>query len=328
LTSRSTSEPRSDRWITFDIEFFDFMYDNKSMFTEEFIEHVEKNTYFRNVHLFLKRVKDVAKVKNVAQVRENLFTCLRELALQWYTFELSENIKNLLRYEQDIKYWEKKLIKRFKESVSVAMTSLIKKKYIMKNARRRRESREYVEVILRVVKSAELISKISQIFLIYNEIDVKFQRDISMSKADTKLNNFLTDLDDKKNVWWQLIDRKRIDENSYENTHEYFAAYSTQYFTNYSRFRNDRTRSFRFTSSESSRYDQSYDENRTYQSRDFFSSYDDSDKTNFNSFFFFKSQSNQNDINRIQKSSFADTNANSYSSRSDSFRNDSSSTND
>jgi hypothetical protein len=80
------------------------------------------------------------------------------------------------------------------------MTSLMKKKYIVKNVKRRRESRKYAEMILRVAKSTELISKINQIFLIYNEIDVKFQRNLSMSKIDTKLNNFLIDLDDKKNV--------------------------------------------------------------------------------------------------------------------------------
>jgi hypothetical protein len=80
------------------------------------------------------------------------------------------------------------------------MTSLIKEKYIMKNARRRRKSREYAEVILKAAKSTELTSEINQIFLIYNEIDVKFQRDILMSKIDTKLNDFLTDLDDRKNV--------------------------------------------------------------------------------------------------------------------------------
>jgi hypothetical protein len=114
--------------------------------------------------------------------------------------ELFENIKNLLRYDNEMKYREKELLKRFKESVNVVMTSLIKKKYIMKNVKRRRESRKYAEMILRAVKSAELISKISQIFLIYNEIDVEFQRDISMSKADTKLDNFLTNLNDRKNV--------------------------------------------------------------------------------------------------------------------------------
>ncbi len=80
------------------------------------------------------------------------------------------------------------------------MTFLVKNKYTMKNARRRRESRKYAKVILRTAKSTELTSEISQIFLIYNEIDVRFQRDIFMSKIDTKLNNFLTDLNDRKNV--------------------------------------------------------------------------------------------------------------------------------
>ncbi len=176
------------------------MYENKSIVTEEFIEHAEKNIYFRNVHFFLKRIKNVAKVKNAAQIRENLFTCLRDLTFQWYIFELSENIKNLLRYDNEMKYWEKELFKRFKKSVSVAMTSLMKKKYIMKNVKRRRESRKYVELILRATKFAELISKINQIFFIYNEIDVEFQRDISMLKAKIKLNSFLTKLNNKKNV--------------------------------------------------------------------------------------------------------------------------------
>ncbi len=58
------------------------MYDNKLMSTNEFIKHAKKDTYFKNVHLFLERVKNVARVKNVTQIRKNLFTCLRKLALQ------------------------------------------------------------------------------------------------------------------------------------------------------------------------------------------------------------------------------------------------------
>ncbi len=58
------------------------MYDNKFTFTKEFIKHVDKDIYFRNVHLFLKRVKDMIRVKNVNQVRKNLFICLRDLTMQ------------------------------------------------------------------------------------------------------------------------------------------------------------------------------------------------------------------------------------------------------
>ncbi len=139
----------------------------------------------------------------------------------------------------------------------------------MNNVKRRREFREYVDVILRVAKFADLISKISQIFLIYNEIDVKFQKNLSMSKIDIKLNSFLIDLDDKKNVWWQLIDRKRNDENFYElsinnqSFYEYFKYDNIQF--EYQKFRTDRSDSSRFSQyNESQRYDQIYDDNREY----------------------------------------------------------------
>jgi hypothetical protein len=118
------------------------------------------------------------------------------------------------------------------------MTSLMKKKYIMKNVRRRRESRKYAELILRATKSVELISKISQIFLIYSEIDVKFQRDISMLKAEIKLDSFLTKLNDRKNVWWQLTDRKRNSEAFYD----FFISNQEQYFYKYSKYDNDQSR--------------------------------------------------------------------------------------
>jgi hypothetical protein len=312
---------------------------NKFIFTEKFIEHVEKNIYFRDVHLFLKRIKDVTKIKDVAQIRENLFTCLRELALQWYISELFENIKNFFRYDNEIKYWEKELLKKFKESVNVVMTSMIKKKYIMKNVKRRRESRKYAEIILRAAKSTKLISEINQIFLIYNDIDVKFQRNISMSKTNTKLNSFFTNLSDRKNVWWQLADSKRSSENFYDffinSQEQYFYEFSkydndqskyVNYQSEYQRFRNDRDESSRYSSyAESQRYDQIYDDNREYQFRDFssnFSNYfNDADKINFNSnSFYLKSSSSQNDINRNQRSFLnTDQNVNDYT-RSDSIR--------
>ncbi len=172
MISKTTSKSRAKRWITSDIEFFDLMYENKSALTKKFIKHVEKDIYFRNVHFFLERVENVARMKNVIQVKKNLFTCLRDLTLQWYTFELSENIKNLLRLKNEIEFWKRKLLKRFRKSVSVTMTSLRKEKYIMKDVKRRRKLKEYAEMILRAAKSIELIFNINQIFLIYNKIDV------------------------------------------------------------------------------------------------------------------------------------------------------------
>jgi hypothetical protein len=334
---RTTSKSRIDWWRTSDIKFFDFMYDNKFTFTKEFIEYVEKDIYFRNVHFFLKRVKDVTKIKDVAQIRRNLFTCLPELALKWYISEWFENIKNLLRYDNDVKYWEKKLLKRFKESVSVTMIFLIKEKYTLKNSRGRREFKKYAEVILRATKFVELISKISHIFLIFNEIDLKFQRDLFMFKVDFKLNSFLTNLNDKKNVWWQLIKRKRS-----ENSFEFSTNAQSQYFYNYFRyvnhqfeyqkFRNNRDELSRYSQYvESQIYDQTYDDARKYQSqkywsRDYFNQSNNSNESVFISISYFNSLS-QNDINRNRRSLLntdQTLNDNEYQSRFDSLKNTSS----
>ena len=45
------------RWNTHDLEFFDLNYDDKTIYIVVLIEHTNKNTYFRNIHLFLDRAK-------------------------------------------------------------------------------------------------------------------------------------------------------------------------------------------------------------------------------------------------------------------------------
>jgi hypothetical protein len=66
---------------------------------------MQKKIFTFEMFIFLlKRVKNVTRIKNSAQVNENLFTCLINLALQWYIFELFENIKNLLKYDNEIEF--------------------------------------------------------------------------------------------------------------------------------------------------------------------------------------------------------------------------------
>ena len=46
------------------------------------MKHSGKDTYFRNIHLFLERCSNIAAVKDDQLVKDNLFICLRELILQ------------------------------------------------------------------------------------------------------------------------------------------------------------------------------------------------------------------------------------------------------
>ncbi len=223
-------ETRLDRWNAADLRFFDLIYDDKILITVESMQHVEKNTYFRDVHLFIERVKNFAIAKEIETVRNNLYTCLRESIMTWYTTEISEEEKELLKMKNNIEIWKRYLLKRFKERSNVAMITITRERYILENARRRRESREYADIIMRAAKSAELSSKSHLIMLIYNDLDLKFQRNIFMLELITNIQNFLQCLDDKKNIWWELINRQftRFDtariRNSY-NTYDQSRVY-------------------------------------------------------------------------------------------------------
>ena len=209
LISRSSSydQASSIKWNSADIGFFDPHFNDKTIATTFAMKHSEKDIYFRNIHLFLKRCSNIATIKGEQLVRDNLFICLRELTLQWYINKMISNVKTLVKYAPRIEHWFAKLLARFKKKSNVALFILMKEKYIFENVRNQRESREYAFIILRATKSTNLASS-DQISMIWNDLDVEFQRDIHRSKEGTNLDDFLNALDEFKDIWWQLTRRR------------------------------------------------------------------------------------------------------------------------
>lgn len=66
------------------------------------------------------------------------------------------------------------------------MNTILNEHYIMKNAKRRRKSKEYAAKILRIVKSIEFEFMTNQIAIIYNKLNVEFRKDL------IKLGNILS----------------------------------------------------------------------------------------------------------------------------------------
>lgn len=46
------------------------------------MKHTKKETYFRNLHLFIDRAKNIAIIQNDQHVRDNYYTCFRKATLQ------------------------------------------------------------------------------------------------------------------------------------------------------------------------------------------------------------------------------------------------------
>ncbi len=124
------TESRPERWVAIDLEFFDSTYDGKILTTVESMQHVDKDTYFRNIHLFLNRVKDVTTTKYYDLIRNNLYIYLREIVMTWYTTEIFEKVKKLIKTNNNLNIWERYLIKRFREHLIVTMTRISLIQYV------------------------------------------------------------------------------------------------------------------------------------------------------------------------------------------------------
>ena len=77
------------------------------------------------------------------------------------------------------------------------MTIITRERYIMKNARRKRESMKYVDIITRAIKTINIIM-FAQIYLIYNELNLEFRRDLNKSTKAIIMKIFLQNMKNNK----------------------------------------------------------------------------------------------------------------------------------
>ena len=54
----------TERFNLNDVNYFDSFYKNKSIDIVFIIEYIDKNIFFRDIHVFVDRVKNTARVKN------------------------------------------------------------------------------------------------------------------------------------------------------------------------------------------------------------------------------------------------------------------------
>lgn len=193
-------------WNAAELGFFDPNYNNISANISSDGEHLVRGTYFRDVHTFIQRAKDLMNTKGEQMVRDNLSSCLRGIALEWYTEELSPDIKSFIRYGSGIDKWEKQLLKRFK---LIAIMTICNERYITEDARRHREPRDFAGNIMRAAKDAEITSPISILSFIYNGMNAEFQQHLPVPSSTTSTDSYLQIMDERKNLWWTLASRIR-----------------------------------------------------------------------------------------------------------------------
>ena len=71
-------------WNLDKIKFFDFIYKNILLIVNNSIKHIDKNIYFKNIHFFIKCIKNISIIKNSKFIKNNLYIYFRDLILIWY----------------------------------------------------------------------------------------------------------------------------------------------------------------------------------------------------------------------------------------------------
>ena len=149
-------------------------------------------------------------------IRRNLSICLKNNALIWHTIELANIFRKILIYEQNVKKSIQTLIQKFKQQTITTTASLLKKSYIMKNARKLRKSKKYAQRIIRLTKSAQIKSVFNQLNIIYNGVEVKLRRDLRRFINMNIIDEYLKEIDECKQIWWKLTNERKI-QNGYNS---------------------------------------------------------------------------------------------------------------
>ena len=116
---------------------------------------------------------------------------------------LTEDQKRLVKLGKGLEEWERSLLKKWRELPSTAMSIVTKERYTMDDSRRKREPFEFAQMLIRAAKSATM-PVFSQIYLIYNGLELEFRRDLSKPTESTTIDVFLQELEDNKEIWWDI----------------------------------------------------------------------------------------------------------------------------
>ena len=108
------------KWNFEKIDYFDSKYDDSDNHNSSLLVNFEKNFYYRDVYVFVDRLKNLASLREFEKLRIVISQCLRDSTLIWHSSKLS-NQKKILFREISLKEWYEALIFKFKERVSQTM---------------------------------------------------------------------------------------------------------------------------------------------------------------------------------------------------------------
>lgn len=186
---------QNSHWRADEVGFF--FPDLHSSYGPAEIVTIGKESFYRNASVFLDRLDDIVRLRGGEIVRNNIPTCLRGAALQWYTTELGDLEKQSLRSPSQnsnpldpIHRWKMALKRRWDPPASVSLQNFMSTRYTIGMAMAGIPVVQYFATKLRLAKEAGFTGVTQQLLAIWNGLDVEIREHIDEPDEHTSIDRF------------------------------------------------------------------------------------------------------------------------------------------
>ena len=172
-----------------------------------------RETLYREVYTFCRRIEDLAATKGEDLVRENIANCFRGTALHWWLNTLSQDERDALQQlPTGLKRIISRLQDRFKLPMSTALVRLGEQTYNLHDANARKDPAGYVQTVSRLALQAGINDEQAQCTWAWNHLDVELQKTVPPPGPETTIRSFSDLLDARKEMWHRISEHNEIRE--------------------------------------------------------------------------------------------------------------------
>ena len=177
--------------------------------SEDTVTDEGTKVYYRDVYVFIDRIRDIIEYKGEELVKANIHACLRGAALEWFTTELSEMEKRSLRLLSMADGWLHALLARFKPRAADALNNLNKLSYGYNDVRSGQTPRHFIQEVMRHARAANIGDEFNQMTFAWTRLDPYLRRDIPEPTPSTKMTEFIEQVSSKAGIWEDIVKSRR-----------------------------------------------------------------------------------------------------------------------
>ena len=179
-----------------------------------------------DVFAFTDRLTSIAASKGPKVVQANIVTVLKDVAYDWYHYELTNVVKWALSSADSINPWCNALIERFRPTHEELMSQLESTRYTRKDAANKKDATAYIQSLLRIGKGLDW-SQSDTLMTAFHHFEPGLQRDLD---PPIELTQFIRQVQIRQAAWFQIyVGYGAKSQVQQQRTQSYSPAKSPQY---------------------------------------------------------------------------------------------------